>query len=103
MHAKLSMQPVQKSSLSEHEVKRCRAVARGNYWEVWEESIMWWSPDKERWHPVEADVMPRRRRWLVLETEEGFRVALIWNAGDEEFALPARERGFEPLPARERI
>ena len=89
MHAKLSMQPVQRSNLSEHELKRCRAVARGNHWEVWEESIMWWSPDQQRWHPVEADVVPRHRRWLLLETEEGFRVALIWNAGDDAFMLPA--------------
>ena len=103
MHAKLSMQPVQKSNLSEHEVKRCRAVARGNHWDVWEESIVWWSPDQQRWHPVEADVVPRHRRWLLLETEEGFRVALIWNAGDDEFVLPAPDRRHEPLPEQHRV
>ena len=103
VHAKLSMQPVQRSILSEHEVKRCRAVARGNHWEVWEESIMWWSPDQQRWHPVEADVVPRHRRWLLLETEEGFRVALIWNAWDDAFMLPAPNRRYEPLPEQDRV
>src|SRR3972149_6452155 len=102
VHAKLSMQPVGKSSLSEHEVKRCRAVARGSHWQGREESLMWWSPAQQRWHPVEADVMPRPRRWLLLETEEGFRVALIWNAGDDEFALPTPDRRSEPLPAPDR-
>ena len=96
------MQPVDKGNLSQHEVKRCHAVARGSYWEVWEESIMWWSPDQQRWHPVEVDVMPRHRRWLVLETEEGFRVALIWNAGDE-FMLPAPDRRYEPLAEQHRV
>ena len=96
------MQPVQRSNLSEHEVKRCRAVARGN-WEVWEESIMWWSPDQQRWYPVEADVMPRRRRWLVLETEEGFRVVLIWEAGGDAFMLPAADHRYEPLPEQQRV
>jgi len=103
MHAKLSLRPIDKSGLSEHEGKRCRALARGNHWEVWEESIMWWSPDRQRWHPVESDVMPRRRRWLALETEEGFRISRIWNAGDDEFVLPAADRGLEPLAEQQHI
>jgi hypothetical protein len=47
--------------------------------------------------------MPRRRRWLILETEEGFQAALIWNAGDDAFVLPAPDRHYEPLPEQQRV
>ena len=102
MYFKASMRPIDKRSLSEHEVKRCRAVARGQHWEVWEESILWWSPDKVRWQPLEEDILPSQRRWLTVEREEGFQVALIWQVGDA-FTLPLTSEQSETAPERERI
>lgn len=61
------------------------------------------SPDQQRWYHVEVDVMPRRHRWLVLETAEGFWVALTWGAGDDAFMLPAADHRYEPLPKRRRV
>ena len=52
MHVKLSMKRVRRDVLSEHEMKRCRAEARGNAWGVYEEDILWWSLDRERWDPL---------------------------------------------------
>ena len=69
-------------------MKRCCAMARRQPWEVWEEDILWWSPDRQRWQPLEAESLPRRRRWLLVETVEGLAAALIWEAGDG-LALPA--------------
>ncbi|MCH7577546.1 MAG: hypothetical protein IH822_07100 [Chloroflexi bacterium] len=40
-----------------------------------------------RWEPLQEELLPHRRRWLVIETEEGYAAALIWNVGDN-FALP---------------
>lgn len=102
MHVKISMRPVDKSDLSEHEVKRCRAVARRQHWDVWEESILWWSTDQERWEPLHEDSLPHRRRWLVVETEEGYQAALIWNVGDD-FHLPAGGERREAVPERQRL
>lgn len=96
------MRPIDSGSLSEHEAKRCRAAAKGRFWEVWEEDILWWSPDKERWEPLDEEVLPRRRRWLVVETEEGFAVALIWNAEDS-FRLPSDEGRPLTLPEQQRV
>jgi hypothetical protein len=94
------MRPLDRSRLSAHEVKRCRAIAHGQYWEVWEENLLWWSPDEQRWQPVQDDVLPRRRRWLVLETEEGYATGLIWEAGDD-FSLPAATPRAPRAPARQ--
>jgi hypothetical protein len=102
MHVKASMRPIDRKSLSDHEVKRCRAVARGQHWEVWEESILWWSPDQQRWQPLEEGLLPRRRRWLIVEGEEGLQAALIWDVGDT-FTLPATSEHTEAAPERERI
>ena len=101
MRVKISMRPIDKSDLSEHEVKRCRAVARGQHWDVWEENILWWSIDQERWEPLHEDLLPNRRRWLVVETEEGFQAALIWSVG-EGFKLPTGG-GRETPPERQRV
>jgi hypothetical protein len=97
VHVKVSMRPIQRGSLSEHEAKRCRAVAKGRYWEVWEEDILWWSPDQQRWHPLEAESLPRRRRWLIVETEEGYAANLIWEV-DDTFRLPSADERPEVLP-----
>ena len=102
MHVKISMRPVDKSDLSEHEVKRCRAVARGQHWDVWEESILWWSTDRERWEPLHEDLLPHRRRWLVVETEEGCQAALIWNVGDH-FQLPTDGGRRAAVPEQQRV
>ncbi len=102
MHVKASMRPISRRSLSDHEVKRCRAVARGQHWEVWEESILWWSQDQARWQPLEEETLPRRRRWMVVETEDGFQAALIWDVGDA-FTLPITSEQREVAPERERI
>jgi len=58
MHVKVSMRPADRESLSGHEVKRCCAMARRQPWEVWEEDILWWSPDRQRWQPLEAESLP---------------------------------------------
>lgn len=47
--------------------------------------------------------MPRRHRWLALETEEGFQAGLIWGAGDDAFMLPAADHRYEPLPGQHRV
>lgn len=78
MHVKISMKAVPRRTLSEHELKRCRATARGHAWQVLEEDILWWSLDKRSWLPVEDDFWPVRRRWLMIETEEGVSPALLW-------------------------
>ena len=82
MHVKVSMRSIDRGTLSEHEAKRCRTIARGQHWDVWEEDLLWWSPDRVRWQPLDAQILPRRRRWLMLDTEEGRRAALIWDMGD---------------------
>jgi hypothetical protein len=91
VYVKASLQPVERRSLSDHEAKRCRALARGEHWEVWEESLLWWSPDQMRWQPLD-DMLPRRRRWLILESEEGYRAAHIWEIGEAFGLSPALER-----------
>ena len=87
MYVRVSMRTVQKTDLSEHEVKRCRASARGRRWEVWEEHIWWWSHDRQSWRPLAEPLWPRKRRWLMLDTEEGVTPALLWEAG-EAYELP---------------
>lgn len=89
MHVKISMKAVPRSKLSEHELKRCRAVARGSAWQVLEEDILWWSLDKQSWLPVDDDYWPSRRRWLMVETEQGVTPAQLWEVGDAE--IPADE------------
>jgi len=86
------MRPIDRGSLSEHEAKRCRAMARRQPWAVWEEDILWWSPDRERWEPLEAESLPPRRRWLIVETEEGLAAALIWDIGQSWHSLQPGER-----------
>ena len=78
MHVKISMKAVPRRTLSQHELKRCRAVAHGNAWQVLEEDILWWSLDKRSWLPVEDDFWPVRRRWLMVDSEEGASLALLW-------------------------
>ena len=81
MYSKLSMKPLARSSLSEHELKRCRALAKGLPWQVWEEDILWWSLDRQSWFPLDDSLWQRRRRWLMVETEEGMFPALLWEVG----------------------
>lgn len=89
MHSKLSMKPVDQSSLSEHELKRCHAIAKGQPWQVWEEDILWWSLDRQCWLPVDDSLWQQRRRWLMVETEEGTVPVLIWEVGSGlELPLP---------------
>ena len=87
MHVKLSMRQVERARLSEHELKRCRVEARGQPWQVWEEDILWWSLDRQSWLPVEDAQWQRRRRWLMVETEEGVLPALLWDVS-EGLGLP---------------
>lgn len=63
-------------------------MARHQPWAVWEEDILWWNPYRQRWQPPEAESLPRRRRWLIVETEEGFAAALTWDV-DDALMLPA--------------
>ena len=90
MQVKLSMKQVERARLSEHELKRCRAEARGQPWQVWEEDILWWSLDRQSWLPVDDAQWPRRRRWLMVETEEGVLPALLWDVS-EGLGLPQHE------------
>ena len=91
MQSKLSMKQLGRSSLSEHELKRCRAQAKGLPWQVWEEDILWWSLDRQSWLPLEDSLWPRRRRWLLVETEEGVVPALLWEVGhDLDLLLSSR-------------
>ena len=83
MHVKLSMKRLARDQLSEHELKRCRAEARGSAWGVWEEDILWWSMDREHWSPVDESLWPRKKRWLVVESEEGVYPALLWDVTDD--------------------
>ena len=95
MHVKLSMKRVRRDALSEHEMKRCRTQARGNAWGVYEEDILWWSLDREHWDPVDESLWPRKRRWLIVETEEGAHPALLWDVTED----PQIPRMQSPRPA----
>lgn len=94
MHVKLTMKAVPRRALSEHELKRCRAVAAGHAWQVIEEDILWWSLDRQSWLPVDDALWPERRRWLMVETEEGIQPALIWQT-KEGLGLSFRETARE--------
>ncbi len=96
MHSKLSMKTVQRARLSEHELKRCRALARGRRWQVFEEDILWWSLDRQMWLPVDDSLWPRRRRWLLVDAEEGIAPLLIWEVGQGLGLPPAT--GTQALP-----
>ncbi len=82
MHVKVSMKAVPRRTLSEHELKRCRALAKGHAWQVIEEDILWWSLDRQSWLPVDDAMWPERRRWLMVETEEGILPLSIWQANE---------------------
>jgi hypothetical protein len=80
MYVKMSMKEVHRAALSEHERKRCRIESRGNPWQVWEEDILWWSLDRASWQPVYDELwQQRRRRWLMVEAEDGTYPALLWD------------------------
>ncbi|HEU4759877.1 MAG TPA: hypothetical protein VFT91_07840 [Dehalococcoidia bacterium] len=99
MQSKLSMKSIERARLSEHELKRCQALARGHRWQVFEEDILWWSLDRRGWLPVEDSLWPHRRRWLLVETEEGVTPALVWLVG-HGLGLPTlspREDAFEEV------
>lgn len=74
-------------------------MVKGQPWEVWEEEILWWSPDRQRWQPLEPEILPHRRRWLIVEPEEGYAAALIWEVEDA-FKLPSTGPRFEILPGQ---
>jgi len=103
MHVKLTMKQIARSALSEHEQKRCRLEARGNAWQVWEEDIVWWSLDRANWHPLSDEQwQQRRRRWLMVEAEDGVYPALLWDITEglgipREVESPAEEAS---VPAR---
>ena len=78
MHVKISMKAAPRRTLSQRELKRCRAVARGEAWQVLGQDILWWSLDKRSWLPVEDDFWPVRRRWLMADSEEGASPAQLW-------------------------
>jgi hypothetical protein len=101
MHVKVSMRPIARADLTEHEAKRCGAAAKGRHWEIWEEDILWWSPDREGWRPLLVEVLPRRRRWMMVETEDGYAAALIWEVEEDSLRLPAEEpsRQYAPTPS----
>lgn len=103
MYVKVSMRPVPRSQLSEHELKRCRAVARGRAWDVWEEDIWWWSLDRQSWQPLEESLWPRRLRWLLVETEEAIAPALVWEAQHPNALAPlGDDRQPSPLAVEEK-
>jgi hypothetical protein len=96
------MKQVQRSGLSDHELKRCRLEARGNPWQVWEEDVLWWSLDRASWHPVSDDQwQQRRRRWLMVEAEDGVYPAILWDI-TEGMGVP-REEAYSPHAARQQI
>lgn len=78
MHVKVSMKAVPRRTLSDHEMKRCRALAKGHAWQVIEEDILWWSLDRQNWQPADDVLWPERRRWLMVETEDGVSPQSIW-------------------------
>lgn len=82
MHVKVSMKAVPRRTLSDHETKRCRALAKGRAWQVIEEDILWWSLDRQGWAPVDDAMWPERRRWLMVETEEGVLPLSIWQTSE---------------------
>ena len=90
MHARMSLRPISRSGLSEHELKRCRAEARSCPWQVFEEHILWWSLDRQTWLPVDDAMWPRRRRWLMAEQEDGPRPLLMWDVSDDVLVPAAR-------------
>jgi hypothetical protein len=94
VQVKASMRPVDRQDLSQHELKRCRAVARGNPWEVWEEHIIWWGADPNHMQPVQNDLLQRHRRWLFVDTESGVNPALCWEIGDDFDLPPSAARPF---------
>ena len=99
MYTKLSMKPLERASLSEHELKRCRAMAKGQPWQVWEEDVLWWSLDRQCWFPLDDAVWQRRRRWLMVEAEEGVIPALLWEIGhglELRFSPPPEPLAEEP-------
>lgn len=101
MYSKLSMKPVNRSSLSEHELKRCHAIAKGQPWRVWEEDILWWSLDRQSWLPVD-DSLWQQRRWLMVETAEGMLPALIWEVRNGlELPLPPQREPSIHEPAED--
>lgn len=104
MYVKLTMKAVPRRTLSDHELKRCRALAKGRPWQVIEEDILWWSLDRQSWQPVDDALWPDRRRWLMVETEEGIMPLCIWETkeglglsfGEEE--EEEEEEASEPAP-----
>ena len=82
MYTKVSMRPLERSELSEHEVKRCRAIAKHRPWDVWQEEILWWSPDRVSWAPLDDALWQVRRRCLLVQTEEGQLPAYVWIVGE---------------------
>jgi hypothetical protein len=87
MHVKISMKPVPRARLTEHEIKRCRVEARGQPWQVFEEDILWWSLDRQSWLPVNDELWQQKRRWLMVETEAGVVPAVLWEIS-EAVTLP---------------
>lgn len=79
MHVKVTMKAVPRSALTEQELKRCRAFARGNRWQVLEEDVVWWSLDRQSWLPVEDALIDHRRRWLMVESEYGVSPVFLWD------------------------
>jgi hypothetical protein len=99
MHVKVTMKAVPRSELSEHELKRCRALAHGNAWQVVEEDLLWWSLDRQSWQPVPDNLYPNTRRWLMVETEAGVEPLSLWEVRDRvPEAEPRRERAPEGRP-----
>jgi hypothetical protein len=95
MHVKLTMKQVARSGLSDHELKRCRVEARGNPWQVWEEDVLWWSLDRVSWQPVNDEQwQQRRRRWLMVEAEDGIYPAILWDI-TEGLGVP-RDDAYSP-------
>ncbi len=100
MHTRASLRPVARASLSEHELKRCRAEAGGYQWQVFEEDILWWSLDRQTWLPVDDAMWQRRRRWLLVEREDGAQPVYMWDVSDVVF-VPAAEPPRTEAPGTE--
>jgi hypothetical protein len=107
MYVKVTMKAVPRSALTEQELKRCRAFAQGNRWQVLEEDAIWWSLDRQSWLPVEDALIDHRRRWLMVETEHGVSPVFLWEVPSQAATQdtgptadsPAVHRAGSPVPA----
>jgi hypothetical protein len=91
------MKAVPRRTLSQHELERCHAVARGHARQVREEDILLRSLDKRSSRPGEDDFWPVRRHWLMVDSEEGASPAQLWEVRE---GLGPEVADEDPHPTR---